>query len=585
MEVAAESASVPNQVKPVTETPIAPADPAVSNAESDTPTLAASASVGDASTATPSDESGPSAKVEADDTADAPSRDPLDALDDTLDRALGQAASGLWSFAARVQSAVPPEAGAQLAGLREGAAPKLGMLAAGMKDVVGSVQRNAVAVEEALLDAAQSGVGAAAGGLNELAASGAMPNSDSAVDAIAFAQMDASGFLAATNVDFDQCGDRGGDGERELGKNGDNANSVEGEADGGNGGGDAGGDGGGESSGLLPTKKFGSSAGYIREDLDVNAELARAAQTLQNSAQTLQDSVAPVGENLKNTVGGLFGSLSQWAVGNETDGAGGAGDNSPSGVRDAPVTRFQGLVRDLEVNPDTYCEPPGDLDAFQEWAVGFDLDKLEAKCIALLDRHPAVADLYERVVPNIIEENTFWMRYFFARDALDAREEQRMKLLQRAVGGTTGDDDETGGWDDDDDEDWDDPEDKAEDSDKQKSVNDAVQNEEKGTAAAGLENNEGDGVSVAESGQKSEVTTKGDATVSGDGVDTIAGQTESGAANGAGRKPPKEGVDSKDAPASADDKQDVSGSKKPTAPSATVDTAEMEADDDSDDWE
>ncbi|CAN8061556.1 unnamed protein product [Agarophyton chilense] len=53
-------------------------------------------------------------------------------------------------------------------------------------------------------------------------------------------------------------------------------------------------------------------------------------------------------------------------------------------------------------------------------------------------------------VPNIIDDNTFWKRYFFARDILRQEEERRRKLLSRAETAETEGPNEEEGWGDDD---------------------------------------------------------------------------------------------------------------------------------------
>lgn len=371
--------------------------------------------------------------------AAAPPADAIDALDHSLDRALDSAASGLWSLAARVTAAVPKD--------RDG----LRGFEAAARGVVGTVQRHAVQVEEALLDVAMAGrdaSGEGEGGPGEEGTEqdgegvkegkgegsdgdekdteggggggGAGDSEGAAVDASASAVM----FAAAGDADLIGIGMVG---------------SVPG----------AGG-GGGDGERSLPE-------GYVREDLDVNKELARAAETLQAGVGTLQARAGDLQATAGKTVGGLLGSLSLWAAG-ASDGEDEQGDDR---ARDAPQSRFQMLVRDLEMNPDTYCQPAEDLDAFAEWGKNFDLDALEPECVDLLDRLPTVAELYERVVPRLIEENTFWMRYFYARHALNKREQERLALLQRAVGAAAGGgDDDGGGWDDDD---WDDDEEDAPD--------------------------------------------------------------------------------------------------------------------------
>lgn len=348
--------------------------------------------------------------------------DAIDALDDSLDRAFDTAASGLWSLAARVKAAVPKD--------RDG----LRGFEAAARGVVGTVQRRAAQVEEVLLDVALAG----AGGEGE---------------------EEEEGRDTVGEEGDEECGKEGGKEGGETGGNrglGADANAAAvmfaaaGDADlmamgmvGGLSGG------GGGKAGALPED-------YVHEDLDVNKELARAAETLQASVGTLQARAGDLQATAGKTVGGLLGSLSLWAAG---DGDG-EDEDQDDRARDAPHTRFQALMRDLEMNPDTYCQPADDLDAFTEWGKRFDLDALEPECVDLLDRRPTVAELYERVVPRLIEEDTFWMRYFYARHALNKREQERLALLQRAVGAAAGgDDDDGGGWDDDD---WDDDEEEEE---------------------------------------------------------------------------------------------------------------------------
>lgn len=166
--------------------------------------------------------------------------------------------------------------------------------------------------------------------------------------------------------------------------------------------------------------------------IDVNEEIAKVGETITNSF---------VGQ----TVGDIWTGL--W--GNSAD------DQQDDGLEaaDVPKTRFEKRIFELEANPDTYCEPAKDLDAFAEWSKSFVLDENADNCIAILDRHESIAELYERVVPRIVEEDTFWMRYFFARHVLEKEEERRKRLLERAENTVAEADDDEDGWGDDD---WDD---------------------------------------------------------------------------------------------------------------------------------
>lgn len=156
------------------------------------------------------------------------------------------------------------------------------------------------------------------------------------------------------------------------------------------------------------------------------------------------DGISKVGESVSNaieqTVGGLWSGL----LGLERN------HEYPERTVEMPKTRFGKRIFELQANPDTYCEPTQDLDAFEEWGKDFNLDNYENECIELLHIHDSIADLYERVVPRVVEEDLFWMRYFFAKHNLELEEERRQKLLERAENAVEGGDDEDDGWGDDD---------------------------------------------------------------------------------------------------------------------------------------
>lgn len=174
------------------------------------------------------------------------------------------------------------------------------------------------------------------------------------------------------------------------------------------------------------------SAEDDEENIDVNEEIAKVGESIQNSL-------------LGQTVGDLWTGL--WGRGGDAD-----ADGRQVEIN-MPKTRFEKRIHELQANPDTYCEPAEDLDAFEKWSKSFVLEAHADSCIAILDTHDNIAELYERVVPRIVDEDTFWMRYFFARHILEEEEEKRKRLLERAehaVTETGGDDD---GWGDDD---WDD---------------------------------------------------------------------------------------------------------------------------------
>ena len=192
------------------------------------------------------------------------------------------------------------------------------------------------------------------------------------------------------------------------------------------------------------------------------ADNTKAALPLLNEGV---EGLAKVGETLSNsivgqTVGGFWDGL--WG-GEEEEEDEDSVENEEH-VETVPRTRFEQRLFELQSNPDTYCKPANDLEAFNKWGENFDLDSVAKQCVAILHKHEAIAELYVKVVPSLVEENTFWMRYFYAKQVLETEEERRRKLIEQAETAVGGDDGEDDGWGDD----WPDAED-GEDSKLQKS--------------------------------------------------------------------------------------------------------------------
>lgn len=160
---------------------------------------------------------------------------------------------------------------------------------------------------------------------------------------------------------------------------------------------------------------------------------------LAKVSKTLSDSI--VGQ----TVGGIWDGL--WGADDEEDDEEWEDDPPADGV---PRTRFEERLFEIQANPDTYCKPATDLAAFEKWGEGFDLDQVANQCISILHKHGAIANLYIKVVPSMVEEDTFWMRYFFAKHVLEKEEERRRKLLKQAETAVESGGAEDDGWGDDD---------------------------------------------------------------------------------------------------------------------------------------
>lgn len=205
---------------------------------------------------------------------------------------------------------------------------------------------------------------------------------------------------------------------------------------------------------LSKANSLGSEAGGVDS-------IERDASKTSNEKPSLPllnegvDGLAKVGEKLSNsivgqTVGGFWDGL--WGGDEEFDEVSADGESADG----LPRTRFEQRLQELQANPDTYCKPASDMEAFKKWGEEFNLDDVENQCKRILRKHETIADLYVKVVPDMVEENTFWMRYFYSKHVLEVEEERRRKLIEQAETAVENGHDDDDGWGDDD---WDDVDD------------------------------------------------------------------------------------------------------------------------------
>ncbi|XP_027334835.1 BSD domain-containing protein 1-like [Abrus precatorius] len=113
-------------------------------------------------------------------------------------------------------------------------------------------------------------------------------------------------------------------------------------------------------------------------------------------------------------------------------------------------SRFDALVRALQCDVNTYLEEPEDLEKFNEWKLGFELDKKGEEIRNLIEENGVIEKIYEKAVPSRTDHESFWSKYFYKLHKLKQAEDARAKLVKRAI---SGDEEEDLSWDFDDEDD------------------------------------------------------------------------------------------------------------------------------------
>ncbi|KAJ6911690.1 hypothetical protein NC652_022082 [Populus alba x Populus x berolinensis] len=116
-------------------------------------------------------------------------------------------------------------------------------------------------------------------------------------------------------------------------------------------------------------------------------------------------------------------------------------------------SRFDAQVRALQCDLDTYCSEPGDKEDYEKWeSEGFVFEDKNEEIKRLISENEVVNQIYYKVVPSKVDDQSFWSRYFYRLFKLKQAEEARALLVKRAI---SGDEEEDLSWDFDDDDDHD----------------------------------------------------------------------------------------------------------------------------------
>lgn len=124
-------------------------------------------------------------------------------------------------------------------------------------------------------------------------------------------------------------------------------------------------------------------------------------------------------------------------------------------VSSGRYSRFDAQLRAIQCDANTYVDEPDDVVDYNKWLSEFNLDEKSEEIEGLIKENGSIDGIYKRVVPNSVEHEVFWSRYFYRVHRLKQAENVRAKLVKRAI---STEDEEELSWDVDDDDDDDEEE-------------------------------------------------------------------------------------------------------------------------------
>ncbi|PWA59254.1 BSD-like protein [Artemisia annua] len=121
-------------------------------------------------------------------------------------------------------------------------------------------------------------------------------------------------------------------------------------------------------------------------------------------------------------------------------------------VNELPEAGTSALDSVLKRDERTYVEEVDDVEDFEKWKMGFVVGEKKEEIEKLVGENGVLAGIYEKLVlnGNVVDDGTFWFRYFYKVYRMEVQEEMRAKLVKRSL--SSFDDEEDLSWDVDDDE-------------------------------------------------------------------------------------------------------------------------------------
>ncbi|KAI9181426.1 hypothetical protein LWI28_014903 [Acer negundo] len=194
---------------------------------------------------------------------------------------------------------------------------------------------------------------------------------------------------------------------------------------------------------------------YRRDLQEFGSGLKKELEVAQGSLGTVSTTIDEIGSSvLKGTAQIISqGKEAILAIDHESDSSDSNlysnNNNLNNSAQQKKYSRFDAQVSAIQGDVNTYCEEVDDLDDFKKWKSGFALDDMSEEIESLFDENGAMENIYQRVVPNSVDHETFWCRYFYRVFKLKQAEDLRANLVKRAI---SREEDEDLSWDVDDEE-------------------------------------------------------------------------------------------------------------------------------------
>ncbi|KAL6217355.1 hypothetical protein ACLB2K_010572 [Fragaria x ananassa] len=182
---------------------------------------------------------------------------------------------------------------------------------------------------------------------------------------------------------------------------------------------------------------------YRRDLQEFGSGLKKEIEVAQGSLETVGTKIDELGNTvLQGTAQIISQNILSPDHESDSSDSNAPGYTSQRSLNSKRYSRFESQVRAIQGDPE-------DAEEYGRWKVGFVLEEKREEIEELLEENGAMESIYKRVAPNVVDDETFWGRYYFRVYKLKQAEDVRANLVKRAI---SVEEDEELSWDVDDDE-------------------------------------------------------------------------------------------------------------------------------------
>jgi len=176
----------------------------------------------------------------------------------------------------------------------------------------------------------------------------------------------------------------------------------------------------------------GSSAARAKE---AAAHLQEAGASLSQMGHRVVVNTSEMFDHFSNAIQAEMNAAQDRDLNKNSFRGGGGVSSSRSinrGNEATKFSRFDADVAAMQRDSSTYCDEPDDKEDFENWVAGFDLPSRKPDIAKILNENTFMSELQARIVPVIVDYESFWTRYFYRFHKLEERHVMHAKVAALA---------------------------------------------------------------------------------------------------------------------------------------------------------